>query len=35
MAVQYQNAQVFNGEQFVKTDFTVENGHFKTWAASK
>lgn len=29
MAVQYQNAQVFNGEQFVKTDFTVEDGHFK------
>lgn len=29
MAVQYKNAQVFNGHEFVKTDFTVEDGYFK------
>lgn len=29
MKVVYQNGQVFDGQQFVKTNFTVEDGYFK------
>lgn len=29
MKVVYQNGQVFDGQKFVKTNFTVENGYFK------